>query len=369
MRGEIVMSRNDGAGAGDQVVAGVNGSPKTTVLVNGDPPVMDRGRVQPKSRISPFVKVAERIGVPVALLIVIVIFGFLEPSTFLTTGNLTTILASQAVLVVLTLGLIIPLRAGDYDLSIAGTLTLSAMMIGVLNAHMGIPIWLAIICALAMGVSVGFINGFLSLFFRIDPFIVTLGMGTLLLGVVLLISGDQTFSGVSTGLVNVVIIDRFLGVPLEFYYVLMIAAVIHYVFEYTTVGKRLLFVGTGREVARLSGIRVGKLRIGALVSSGFLGALAGIIYAGTSGSADPSSGASFLLPAFAAAYLGATTIMPGRFNPWGAVVAAYFLITGVTGLAILGINTWVQDVFYGGALIIAVVMSQLVRRRQQQDIA
>jgi ribose transport system permease protein len=136
---------------------------------------------QPRNRrSSTLVNVAERIGVPVALLIVIVIFGILEPSTFLTMGNLTTILASQAVLVVLTLGLIIPLRAGDYDLSVAGTLTLSAMMIGVLNARMGLPIWIAILCALAMGVCVGLINGFLSLFFRIDPFIVTLGMGTLL---------------------------------------------------------------------------------------------------------------------------------------------------------------------------------------------
>ena len=329
----------------------------------------DRATPARRSRADALIAVAERVGVPVALLIVIIIFGYLEPSTFLTFGNLETILASQAVLVILTLGLIIPLRAGDYDLSVGGTLTLSAMMVGVLNAHLGVPIWLAITLALAMGMVVGLINGFLSLFFRIDPFIVTLGMGTLLLGVVLLISGDQTFSGISTGLVNVVITDRFLGIPLEFYYVLIIALVIYYVFDYTAVGKRLLFVGTGRDVARLSGIRVGRLRVGALVSAGFLAALAGVVYAGTSGSADPTSGASYLLPAFAAAYLGATTIKPGRFNPWGAVIAAYFLITGVTGLAILGINSWVQDVFYGGALIVAVVMSQLVRRRQQQDIA
>ena len=362
------MSENRSTRAEGQPLTHSEDKAIAPVESNGDKSTVGHQQQPRKSWSSLFVNVAERIGVPVALLIVIVIFGILEPSTFLTMGNLTTILASQAVLVVLTLGLIIPLRAGDYDLSVAGTLTLSAMMIGVLNAHMGMPIWIAILCALAMGVCVGLINGFLSLFFGIDPFIVTLGMGTLLLGLVLLISGDQTFSGISTGLVNLVITDRFLGIPLEFYYVLVIALVIFYVFDYTAVGKRLLFVGTGRDVARLSGIRVGKLRIGALVSAGFLAALAGIIYAGTSGSADPTSGSSFLLPAFAAAYLGATTIKPGRFNPWGAVVAAYFLITGVTGLAILGINTWVQDVFYGGALIVAVVMSQLVRRRRQQEL-
>lgn len=344
---------------------------QTALASSEHEPAIDHGRgVRRERSVSSLVlNVAERLGVPVALLIVIVVFGFLEPSTFLTMGNLTTILASQAVLVILTLGLIIPLRAGDYDLSVAGTLSLSSMMIGVLNAHLGYPIWLAIVVALAMGVVVGIINGALSLFFGIDPFIVTLGMGTLLMGIVLLISNDQTFSGISPGLVNLVIIDRFLGIPLEFYYVLLVALIVYYVFDFTAVGKRLLFVGTGRDVARLSGIRVGQLRVGALMSSGLLAAFAGVIYAGTSGSADPTSGGSFLLPAFAAAYLGATTIIPGRFNPWGAVLAAYFLITGVTGLSILGINSWVQDVFYGGALIIAVVMSQLVRRRQLQELA
>ena len=84
-------------------------------------------------------------------------------------------------------------------------------------------------------------------------------------------------------------------------------------------------------------MRVGRVRFGALVTSGGIAALAGVLYAGTTGSADPSSGASFLLPAFAAAFLGATSIAPGRFNAWGALIAAYFLATGVTGLQLIGV--------------------------------
>jgi ribose transport system permease protein len=126
-------------------------------------------------------------------------------------------------------------------------------------------------------------------------------------------------------------------------------------------------VGRGRNVARLSGMNVSRIRWGALIASGFISALAGVVYAGTNGSADPSSGQAFLLPAFAAAFLGATAIMPGRFNPWGAVIATYFLVTGITGLQLLGVASFVQQLFYGGALVMAVALSQIARRRVALD--
>jgi ribose transport system permease protein len=86
------------------------------------------------------------------------------------------------------------------------------------------------------------------------------------------------------------------------------------------------------------------------------------------GSADPSSGQNLLLPAFAAAYLGATTIFPGRFNPVGSVAAVYFLATGITGLTMLGVPLWVTDIFNGAALILAVLISQIVRGRSTGDL-
>jgi ribose transport system permease protein len=139
-----------------------------------------------------------------------------------------------------------------------------------------------------------------------------------------------------------------------------------YVLSYTAIGWRLLFVGRGREVARLSGIDVDRARLGALIVSSSFGALAGVLYAGTTGAADPTSGLTYLLPAFAAAFLGATSILPGRFNPIGATIAVYFLVTGITGLSIIGISTFVQNLFYGGALVIAVTLSQIVRGREER---
>jgi ribose transport system permease protein len=308
----------------------------------------------------------ERFGLIIAWAITIAIFGVLRPETFLSWPNFATILGSQAVLVVATLGLLIPLTAGDYDLSVASVLTLSAMMIAVLNVNHGVPIELAILAALGVGFLTGLVNGFFVIFFRIHSLIVTLGIGTFLHGVTLWISDSMTLSGISSTLVNWVIVKRLLGVPLEFYYALALCIIIWYVFSYTAIGRRLLFVGRSREVARLSGIRADRVRWGCLIVSSLLGAFAGVLYAGTTGAADPTSGMTFLLPAFAACFLGATSISPGRFNPWGATIAVYFLVTGITGLSILGVSTFVQDLFYGGALVIAVTLSQLVRGREER---
>jgi ribose transport system permease protein len=246
-------------------------------------------------------------------------------------------------------------------------LTLSQMMIGILNTKYGISVYLCIVLALLMGALVGLINGAFVVIFGIDSFIVTLGTGTFLGGVVLWISNSETFAGISSQLTGPVVVDRFLGVPLAFYYGLALVIVLWYFLEYTSLGRQLLFVGQSRSVARLSGLRVARLRWGALVASGVIAAAAGVLYAGITGAADPVSGAQFLLPAFAAAFLGATSIVPGRFNPWGSFIAVYFLVTGITGLTLFGIQSWVQDMFYGGALVLAVTFSQIARRREEHE--
>jgi ribose transport system permease protein len=301
--------------------------------------------------------------------LVIVLFAALEPDTFLTAANFQTIFGSQAVLVVLTLGLLVPLTAGDYDLSVAAVLSLSSMIVAVLNAEHGWPVGVAIVVAIAAGVTAGAVHGAIIVLLAVDPFVVTLGSGTFISGLVLWISGSNTIGGISTALVDPVVTRTFLGIPLAFYYGLALCAVLWFVLELTPTGRRLLFVGKSRRVSRLSGVRVGRLRWGAFVAASTISALAGVLYAGTTGGADPSSGGTFLLPAFAAAFLGATSIAPGRFNPWGSVIAVYFLVTGITGLQLAGVGSFVQQLFYGGALIFAVVLSRLGRGRElvEQD--
>lgn len=332
----------------------------------GRPPDAARPRSAPHQR-SGFKLVVERFGLIGAWIIVIIIFGAIEPSTFLTSANFVTIFSSQAVLLVLTLGLLLPMAAGDFDLSVAPMLGFSAMLVAVLNGEDHYNIWLCMFLALLCGAVVGLVNGYITARFAINPFIVTLGTGTALEGLSLLISGSNTIGGVSHGLVNAVIVDKLWSMPLVFFYGLIVCAIVWYVLTWTPVGRKVGFTGGSRTVARLSGVRVVRIRIGAMTFAGILSALAGILYVGQSGSADPTAGQSLLLPAFAGVFLGATCIVPGRINAWGSFIAIYFLITGVTGLELHGVSESIQPIFYGVVVVGAVVLRQILRRDSSAD--
>ena len=309
----------------------------------------------------------ERFGLVIAWGLLILALGAVKPDQMFAWNSYATMLGSNAMLVVLTLALMIPLTAGDFDLSVAATMGLSSMLIAVVNVTFGLPIGLAILAALAAGAVVGAVNAFFVLAFNIHSLIVTLGSGYFVSGVILWVSNSNTIAGISMTLVEAVILTRVFGIPIGFYYALAATIALWYVFQHTAAGRRLLFVGRGREVARLSGVNVVRARAGALVASGIVAAFAGVLYTGMRGAADPSSSLAFLLPAFAAAFLGSTTLYPGRFNAPGAFVAVFFLSTGIMGLNFLGVDSFVQNLFYGGGLILAVAISQLIRGRRPMD--
>lgn len=307
---------------------------------------------------------AERYALIAGWAILVLVFSLLRPHTYPTSANFQIIFGSQAVLLIAALGLLVPLTSGDFDLSIASTLSLSTMITAVLNAQHHWAIVPAMLIALMAALLVGTINGALVAIIGLDSFIVTLGMGTFLAGVVLWISHSNIISGISPVLSKWTITNTFLGISLDFWYGVAGAILLWYIMAFTPLGRRLLFVGRSRGVARLSGLPVRRIRWGALIASAGVAGLAGIVYAGQQGSADPTSGASFLLPAFAAAFLGATAISPGRFNAVGTFIAVYFLVSGITGLQQLGAQDFVQNLFYGAALIIAVALSHMARRRR-----
>ena len=315
-----------------------------------------------------YTRLFERVALLIVWVLLIGLFTALLPRSFLNWGNFSIMFASYAPAALLALAIIVPLTAGDYDLSVGATLTLTASLIAVLNVWYHLPLGLVLVTALGVSVIIGLVHGLFIIYFRVPSLVVTLGTTSVMSGIVQWMTNSSTIGGIDKGLINAVVGTRFLGIPLAFYYALVAAVIMWYVFDYTPLGRRLLFVGRGREVARLNGIAVNRVRLGALLMSAVLSACAGILYAGVLGSADPYSGLNYLLPAFAAAFLGATTLQPGRFNPWGAVVAVYFLATGITGLSMMGIPLWVTNVFNGGALVLAVTISQITRGREASDI-
>jgi ribose transport system permease protein len=300
-----------------------------------------------------------RYAVVLVFVAMVAVFSGLLPHTFFTTGNFQTIVNSQAVLLLLSLALTLPLSVGEFDLSVASMLGFGATLIAFLCGTWHWPLLGALVAVVAAGAFVGLVNGLFIVRFGVNAFITTLGTGTVLTGLTLAVSGGQILTGVPASVSNFAGGEA-LGLAWPTYLVAGFAIVLWYVYEHTPVGRYLFFVGEGREVARLAGLPVGRLRWLAFVFAAMIAAVCGILAAGQLGSADPSVGPNYLLPAYAAAFLGATTIKPGRFNSFGTVVALYLVVTGVTGLELLGAASWVEQVFNGGALVIAVTFARLV---------
>jgi ribose transport system permease protein len=220
---------------------------------------------------------------------------------------------------------------------------------------------LALLLTFGTGLVFGVANAVFVVGFGVNSFVATLAMGTLVTGLSLAVFGAETLGGIPKALTDFANV-RILELSIVFYLALALAAVLWYVLEHTPLGRYILFSGEGREAARLSGVRVDRIRAGAMVVSALMAVLAGVILLSQTGAAQGSFGQPFLLPAYAAAFLGATTIKPGHYNALGTVVAVYLLAIGTTGLLQLGAADWVNDVFNGVSLLIAVTAARMVWR-------
>lgn len=292
-----------------------------------------------------------------------VVYTFLTPVSFLQYGTFRAIFGSQQgmTLVFLGMALVVVFFVGEFDLSVASNLGLSATIVPVLSLWHEVPLLVSVLIAVLSGVAVGLINGLFIVRLGINAIVVTLGMATLLLGIALLISNGATISGLPNefaAITNTLV----LGLPIGFYYAIAVALILSYVLTFTPLGRHMRFVGSNPEVARLSGVRVTAIRLGAYAVAGLLCGVGGVLLVAGLGSYDSVSSQQLLLPAFSAAFLGTAIIQPGQFNPLGTVIAVYFLATGILGLQILGLTGWVSNVFYGAALIIAVTISTIMRR-------
>ena len=306
----------------------------------------------------------QRYAILIVFAIMIAVFGVDLPSTFLSVGNLSNILGLQAPLFILVMAVLLPTVVGDFvDLSLGSSLGLAAMTLAVLNVQHHWPVLLACLAGIGAALIVGLVNVIFVVFFDNDPFIVTLGTMTIVQGVIYIVSGSNSVGIVSTNLSSWVFTNDFLSIPLVFYYGLAIFLVVWYVLSFTPTGQKALVIGQSREVARLSGIRVNRQRSWAYILGAGIAAIAGIAYAGTNGTVDPGAGSTLILPAYAAVFLGATAIKPGRINAVGALFAVYFLATGTVGLELLGTQSYYQQIFYGAALVAAVTIPKATRDR------
>ncbi len=308
--------------------------------------------------------VVEKYGVIVAWVAVIIFFCVMRPDTFAQTATIQLVLRTQTVVLVAALALMLTLAVGELDLSIGSVVGFGGALMAVLNGVHGIPAVPALLLTLAICFAFGMVNAILVVYVGVQSIIVTLGSGTFLAGITLAISNSQVVTGISPSVITFMTTPRLFGVPAPFYCALGLTFVLWFVLQHTPLGRRMIFISENREVARLAGLKVDRIRAGAMIATSTLGGLAGVVLAGSNGAANPQSGSYYLMPAFAAVFLGSTTIVPGRFNAWGTFVAVYFLVTGITGLQYLGQAGWPEQVFYGASLVAAVTLSHLVARRR-----
>ena len=306
-----------------------------------------------------YVEAWSGLGVWVAI---IALFGIIEPSTFLTMTTVKSVLSNEAITTIMAMALILPLAAGVYDLSIGGTMGMTMMLVAWLQSshHMGFV--LAIILTIVAALIIGSVNAFVVVGLGVDSFIATLGMGSVLDGLVQWISGgNNIILGISPKFLDISQAEIF-TIALPVLYMLILAVILWYVIEYRQFGRYMFATGSNSDAARLAGVRTDRLRAVSLVVCALIAGIAGILFTSKIGSAAPGTGDTYLLPAFSGALLGATQVRPGRVNVLGTLIAVYLLATGIQGLELAGAQVWVQDVFYGGGLIIAVAFAARAAR-------
>jgi ribose transport system permease protein len=302
----------------------------------------------------------QSIGGVYVLLGMIVLFSIWVPDTFPELATARQILNNNAVGAMAAMALIIPLAAGVFDISVPYTMTLSGVMCTYTLVHTDLPLGVAVALALLVALCVGIVNGLVVVVFKIDALIGTLATGFLIQSVVKWRTGSKVVTSAElSGSFSDIARRMYFNLTMPVFYTVIIASAVWYVLEHTATGRRIYATGFNRDATRLAAVRTERIRFGALVASSFLAGVAGIVLAANIGSGSPTAGNDYLLPAFAAVFLGATQLKNGRFNAWGTIIGILLLGTGTTGLGLANQPGWVQDMFKGCVLIAALTVTGL----------
>ena len=304
-------------------------------------------------------------GLVVLTVLLAVLFSVLLPDTFPTWLNVRSILGDKAVVAMLSLAATVPMMTGKIDLTVGYGVVL--WQIAAISLQIaGVPWPVAVLIVLAMGLVFGLLNGLLVEVAQIDSFIATLGTGTVTYAVALWWTGGRQVIGqLSPGFFALDTASLF-GVPIPAFYVIGLALLLWVVSSYTPLGRYLYAIGANPRAAELNGIPTRRYVMLAFMISGVITALAGVVLAARLRVGQASVGLEFLLPALVGAFLGSTTINPGRVNVWGTVIGVVILAIGISGIEQLGGAFWVEPAFNGATLLFAIGLAGWTGRRRVQ---
>lgn len=303
----------------------------------------------------------------VVLLVAVVIFFRLYGATgavYLSHANLTALVGNQAVVAIVALAALVPLTAGYIDLSAGAITGVASITCAAAVTRFHVPVGFSLLLGIVAGVLLGTVNGVLIARFEFSSIVTTLGTSTALSGLMLWYTGGSTIgSNMPQSLLNFGSLN-WLGIPRVTYVMVPVILICWFLLENTPFGRYLQATASNPRSARLVGLNVKRNVLVAFVLAGLLAGMAGVLLTARSGSADSTTGPSYLFPALAAVFLGATTIHPGRPNVWGTVIGIFFVAFIVSGLSLVGASSWAPDLFNGLVLIVAAGMAIVFARRR-----
>lgn len=301
------------------------------------------------------------IGAIYVWLLIVVFFWWKVPEVFPTTATVQSILNNEAVTGIIAVSLVVPLATGVFDLSIGYMAGFAGVLTAWFLANSSMSPWVAMALALGAMLLLGAMNGFVVVVLKVNSFIGTLATGTIIFALTKWTSDEKVMTERVPELSDLVARGKLWGITTPVFVMVGVMVVVGYLLEQTTTGRSWYATGFDSESARLAGLRVKALQFSAFLVSAVLCGLGGIIMTARTNSASPLAGPSYLLPVFAAAFVGATQFRHGRFNVWGTVVAVLMLGTGKVGLGLAGAPTWAPEVFQGVVLIAAMAVTQMER--------
>jgi ribose transport system permease protein len=303
-------------------------------------------------------------GTIAVLLAMVIGFSIAAPASFATTSNATNVLSQLSLTAIVAGGLTLVLVVGEFDLSIGYQASLAGVLAVGLMANQELPAYVAVAIVLVVAVVLGIVNGLVVTKLGVNSMIATLGTGTVIVGInywyangipIALIGAKADFSNVALG-------HSILGIPNPIVFMVVILALLWVLLNQTSIGQHMQAVGGNREAATLSGIRSDRTIIAAFVVAAIFAAVAGVLLSSRIGSGQINAGDGYMLDAFAAVFLGSAALRDGQFHIVGTLIGVLTVSVGFNGLAILGEPTFIQFLFKGVMLILAVALSTVARR-------
>jgi ribose transport system permease protein len=302
------------------------------------------------------------------LAIFILIFSLWVPDEFPTISTVHLIASTQSVAGLCALALLLPMVTGHFDVSIGANAGLCGMIAVKLQTSHGMPPVPAALVGIAAGAVVGLANGCAVVGLRVNSFVATLAMGSILGALQVIITGSVNPVPPSSSLWADLTQTEVLGFQVVVVYVLAVALFLWWVLERTAAGRAMRAAGSNPDAARLSGVKVDQWSVIALVWSGAISALAGVLFVSLTGP-SLTFGTGLLLPAFAAVFLGSTQLIPGRPNVVGTLLSIIVLAVGVQGLQYVTGVQWIADMFNGVALLAAVGLAASRQRQAMRGLS